>query len=281
MKFKIFIAVLLVAGAWVAGRSYWRGQSGEEQILAAASPAAPAPAGEATGPGLQQIDESYRLSPGARVEVSGINGPVEIVTAEGDAAEVHAETRADDGRTLERQKITVEHAADRLVVRGGKPGGGGFLSWLGGRKGGRAKHSVRLLLPRRVTLDANGINGRLRVGELEGGLEVSGVSGAVEVGSAAGGSEVSGVNGPVSLSLASVGAGGVQVSGINGPVDLRLAATVNADIDAVGINGPVVNELTRAAGGGQGGAPFSARVGAGGPHINLSGINGGLTLSDK
>ena len=221
-----------------------------------------------------------RGQPLARVEVSGINGPVEVATAEGDTAQVQIEARADNARSLERGRVRVEHSTDRLVVRGPQNSGGGFLSWITGR-GGRAKHNVRLLLPRKVELSANGVNGRVRVGEFEGGVNVSGVNGSVEVASAAGGAEISGVNGGVAFALASVGEGGVSVSGVNGRVELRLAPTVNADVDVTGLNGRVNNELPNATVGEQSRARFSARVGAGGPRIALSGINGGVTLAGK
>ena len=287
MKLKLFIALLFVAGAWVAGRTYINGRAGagsaaERNAVAGESAAGGGATGvvaEEGGATVQRINESYRLAPGARVEVRGINGPVEITTAEGDTAEVQIESRADDAKALERAKIRVEHASDRLVVRGPENGGGGgFLGWLTGRGKG-AKHNVKLLLPRKIALSASGVNGRLRVGEIEGGMNVSGVNGSVEVASAAGGADVSGVNGGVSFALASVGQEGVQVSGVNGRVELRLAPTVNADVDVSGLNGRVSNELPNATVGDQGRSHFSARVGQGGPRISLSGINGGVTLA--
>ena len=286
MKLKIFIALLFVAGAWVAGRVYINGKAGAGSAAERNAVAGESATGGATGvtaeeggATVQRINESYRLAPGARVEVHNINGPVEIATAAGDTAEVQIEARADDAKVLERGKIRVEHATDRLVVRGPENGGGGgFLGWLTG-KGGRAKHSVKLLLPRKVELAASSVNGRVRVGEIEGGVDVTGVNGGVELASAAGGAEVTGVNGGVSFALASVGQEGVQVSGVNGRVELLLAPTVNADVDVSGVNGRVSNELPNATVGEQTRAHFSARVGAGGPRISLNGINGGVTLA--
>jgi hypothetical protein len=285
MKLKIFIAVLLVAGAWLAGRVYInRSSAGEDSsggraAVAGAAGGAAGVVSEEGGETVQRVNESYRLAPGARVEVRGINGPVEIATAEGETAQVQVEARADNAKSLERGRIRIEHADDRLVVHGPENGGGGFLSWLTGR--GRAKHNVKLLLPRKVALSAGGVNGRVRVGEIDGGLDVSGVNGSVEVASAAGGAGVSGVNGSVAFALASLGPEGVQVSGVNGRVEVRLARAINADVDVSGLNGRVNNELPNATVGEQTRAHFSARVGQGGPRISLSGINGGVTLASK
>jgi hypothetical protein len=289
MKLKIFVALLLVAGAWVAGRVYINGRSlagqphpteGRESANEAGA-AVEGVVAEENGSTVQRINESFRLAAGARVEVTGINGPVEIATAEGDKAEIQIEARAENARALRRGRINIERADDRLVVRGPQNNGGGFFSWLTGGGGGRAKHSVKLLLPRKVELVASGVNGPVRVGEIDGGLDVTGVNGAVEVASAAGRAEVSGVNGAVSFALASLGPEGVEVSGVNGRVELRLAPAVNADVDVSGLNGRVNNELQNAAVGEQSRARFSARVGAGGPPITLSGINGGVTLARR
>lgn len=289
MKLKIFIALLLVAGAWVAGRLYINRSEAvagpsEGHSVAGESAAGGGPAGTVTeenGATVQRINESYKLAAGARVEVRGIHGPVEIVTADGDTAQVQIESRADDAKVLQRGRIRIEHAGDRLVVRGPENGGGGgFLSWITGR-GGRAKHNVKLLLPRRVELSASSVNGRLRVGEIDGEIEVTGVNGSVEMASAARRAEVTGVNGSVAFALASLGPEGVEVSGVNGHVALRLAATVNAEVDVSGLNGRVSNELQNTTVGEQTRSRFSARVGQGGPPITLNGINGGVTLARK
>ena len=59
-----------------------------------------------------EINQTYQLPAGARVEVSSIRGPVEIATADGATAEVRiirsARTRAD----LEYHKIEVEQSGN-------------------------------------------------------------------------------------------------------------------------------------------------------------------------
>src|ERR1044071_3120971 len=61
-----------------------------------------------------EFNQTYQLSPGARVEVSSIRGPVEIVTGDMATAEVKiirsARTRAD----LEYHKIEVKQTGDSL-----------------------------------------------------------------------------------------------------------------------------------------------------------------------
>lgn len=284
MKLKIFVAAVAVVVAWFAGHQLANGihfsvaGGGDAQTFAAG-----------VGAGEQVVNDSCALAPGARVEVSGINGPVEIVTTDSETAEIHVENNVSDARDLDYHKIIVTHGADFLSVRGENKGSGGwgFLRWLTGRgSSGRSAHQrVTLKVPRKVEVATRGINGAVHVGEVEGAVRVSGVNGAVTVARANGSAEVSGVNGTVTLGVAQLADEGVRVSGVNGDIELRLAADTNADLSVGGLSGSVTNELRNATVNGDGDnnnhrAKFSARVGAGGAEIRLSGIHGDVHLAN-
>src|SRR5687768_9301155 len=98
MKFRIFIVVLLVAAAAIAGRQVNRMKHEG--------------AGGAT---REETRQSFRLGAGARVEVRHLNGSVEIKTAEIDTAEVHLVRTAGSSEDLAAQRIVVEDSADSLV----------------------------------------------------------------------------------------------------------------------------------------------------------------------
>ena len=280
MKLKIFAAVLAVIVAWFAGRQFYRvaGQNavagGDAQTVA-----------EKIEAGEQVINESQALDAGARVEVSGISGPVEIMTTDGRVAEIHVENSVSDARDLEYHKITIDRAADHLVVRGENKGGGGegLLRWLTGRGGSGAtvRQRVVLKVPRRVDVVARSINGAVRVGELEGAVRVSGINGEVTVARAAGHAEVSGVNGNLTFAVARLEDAGVRVSGVNGNIELRLDAGANADVRVGGLNGSVDYDLKNVTveDTGENRSRFVARIGAGGAPIRMSGISGNIHLA--
>ena len=257
MKLRIFVAVLLVAAAAVAGR--WVNRT-------------VAPRGTPT---RAETREVFRLEAGARVEVGSINGKVEVRTADTDTAEVHIVRTAESAEALELSPVTVECSPDSLVVRGERRDGGNFWHWLSG--GGRSRQEVTLTLPRRVELSASRVNGALSVGEVEGSVEVSHVNGRVEVAQAAGRSEVRHVNGGVRVGVSQLGDEGMNVSRVNGSVEIRFRQPVNADVEVARQNGglsvnvPNVTMQERISR-----SHSRLRLGTGGAPVNITRVNGSI-----
>jgi len=257
MKGRIFVVILLVAGAAVAGR--WANRS--------ATPKAAA--------GQDETRQTFRLEPGARVEVSRINGSVEVTTSETDTAEVRVIRTADSAEDLEYGKVVVEGSESYLSVNGSQGGARGFWRWLQG--GGRVRQQVTLLLPRRVEFAASRVNGQVRAGEVEGSVEVSHVNGRVEVAQAAGRFEVSHVNGGVKLAVSRPGEQGLDVEHVNGNVEVRLKELVNADIDVerqnggLSLNVPNVTLQER-----YNRSNARVRLGSGGSPFQISHVNGNV-----
>jgi len=76
----------------------------------------------------QEIRQSYELAPGARVEISGLNGAVKIETSDTKTAEVYIERTAATQEALDRRKVTIEADANSLRIRGEKSEDAGFFS---------------------------------------------------------------------------------------------------------------------------------------------------------
>lgn len=220
-----------------------------------------------------QIDQTYTLAGGARVEVRGINGTVDIETAAGSTAEVHVTRLARNREDLEYHKIYVEQTAGGgLVVRGEEKNND--------HGDHQVRHRVSLRLPRQIDLKVSGVNGRATVGAVDGPIQLSGINGAVEVGQAVGYADINGINGRVKVNIVRLGERGIHVSGVNGGVEIQFAEDLNADVEVTGINGrvnadvpnvTVMGKLER--------NNFRAKVGAGGTPITINGINGSVKLT--
>jgi DUF4097 and DUF4098 domain-containing protein YvlB len=215
-----------------------------------------------------EINQNFQLSPGVRVSVSGINGPVDIVTSHSQNAEVHIVRSADNRDDLAHHRIIVEQISGGLSVHGEND-----------HSRARVRQRVLLNLPRQVDLDVSGVNGRVKVGELDGPARVHGINGRVEVGQATGFCDVSGINGAIVMTLAQLGDRGLHMSGINGGIELRFAPDVNADLEVSSINGAVYTEMPNVTMQGKWGPNnFRAKIGGGGAPISISGVNGRIKM---
>lgn len=259
-----------------------------------------------------EFNQSYQLAPGARVEVSSIRGPVEIVSVDTATAEVKivrsARTRAD----LEYHKIEVQQTGNSLVVRG--------LQEPDERRGQNIQvdHHVILRVPRRIDLSIKSVSGWIKAGDVDGPahfssisgsanignvgdkLQVSSISGSLEVGNVAGDARVSSVSGNVelgqvngSLKVSSVSGGlsttltslssqGIHINSVSGSIELIFKSDVNADFDARNISGQVhldVPNVTRDSEEKSNSSNVRARIGGGGTPITINSVSGNIRLT--
>lgn len=221
-----------------------------------------------------EIRKSFELAPGARVEVSGINGWLKIETSDSKTADIFIERTGESQEVLNRRKITIDSTPAGLTIRGEKTDGG-FLSRIFGSS---PTEHVTLKLPRQISLVARGVNGSVTVGEIDGAVEVHGINGKVDVAQALGSAEFNGINGNISLGLTQLEKG-VDIHGLNGNIELRLGETVNANLDAHGMNGSVTSDLPNVVVDKSHHGSYSAQIGKGGNSISASGINGNIRLT--
>src|SRR5215213_1366724 len=224
----------------------------------------------------QEIRQTYELSPGARVELIGLNGAVKIETSDTKTAEVYIERTASSQEALDRRKVTIEADANGLHIRGDKSEDAGFFSGFFGRSAGER---TTLKLPRQIALYAKGVNGSFITSDIDGAVEITGVNGRVQVGSAVGTATFKGINGSMVVGLKRIDQEGVTLSGINGNIELQLGADVNADFDARGMNGRVVTDLPNVSIDKTKHGSYSARIGTGGVGITAKGINGNIRFT--
>jgi hypothetical protein len=209
------------------------------------------------------------------VEVSGINGAVKIETSDTRTADVYIERSGASQEVLSRRKIIIDNTPTGLTIRGEK-GEGSFFARIFGTK---PSERVTLRLPRQISFAANGVNGSVVVGEVEGPVMIHGVNGKVDVAQASGSAEFNGINGNISVALTQLDKKGIEIHGINGNIELRLSEGINAGLEAHGMNGDVISDLPNVAVDKSGYGNYSAQIGKGGNPISASGINGNIRLT--
>jgi hypothetical protein len=265
-RIVIFVVLVLIAGvAGVVVRSSSHGTVAELRELVSHNNANDV---------REEIRQSYELSPGARVELSGLNGAVKIETSDTNKAEVFIERTAASQEALDRRKVVIDADANSLRIHGEK--GDGFFTRIFGSSAGER---VTLKLPRQIALYAKGVNGAFVTSDIDGAVEVSGINGRVQIGSAVGRATFKGINGNMVVGLKKLDPDGVTLNGINGNIELQVASDLNADFDARGMNGQVVSDLPNVAIDRNKRGSYSGRIGSGGVGITAKGINGNIRFT--
>lgn len=269
---RVAIVVVLVIAAAVIG--LWRTngsvRQGFSRVVGASEEGG-------QGEARDEIRKSFELQPGARVEVQGINGKVEIQTSDTKTAEVYVLRTAKSRDALNRREVIIEQTATGLLVKAKAARHPGFWEHLFGKN---PEEQVTIKAPRQIALALKGINGRVTSGDIEGTLEAKGINGHVEMGQASESAEISGINGNISVAFNKLGDRGARLSGINGGIELKLGSDLNADLTAKGMNGNVRSDIPDVTvNKGQYGSNYTARIGNGGAPITVSGISGNVRLT--
>jgi len=268
------------------------------------------PSGNNDFPESDEIQRSYQLVPGARVDVSAISGSIVIETSDTNMAEVHVVRTARSRAELAYRNVIVEQQGSGLVVRGEAEREDSVPH------GVLVKHRILLKIPRQVSLSVNNISGAATIGNIDGPVRVENISGAakfadvrgplivnlvsgpltvgdvgdkaqlthisgeVTVGRTVGHLELSDVSGNVTATIERLDRRGVRVSKVSGAIDLRFTDEVNADVVASNIDGdvlldlPDVSMLSRPVR-----TMLRARVGTGGWPISITDVSGTVKLS--
>jgi hypothetical protein len=217
-----------------------------------------------------EIRKTYKLAPGANVEVSGIEGSVVVETTTGDTAELHWIRQARTQNDFDCETISIEHSPKSLVIEHQT------------KKDKQCKiiqasEQMKLLVPRSVNLKFSNIEGDFSSGATDGFLELKNIEGAVQIEQAQS-AEISSVESDLSLNVAQVGSRGINIHNIEGAVELGIAKNLNADLigsdklENIQINIPNVQTSAFDR------KNYRLRIGAGGAGISISNIEGGVKV---
>ena len=219
-----------------------------------------------------EINRSFTLPAKARVEVSAISGSVDIKAIDGDTAIVQIERTARSRAELDCNKVVLEQAAGNLAIQFKTVGGPGCQNI-------QVVYRVQLSLPRHVGVSVQGVSGPVNIGEIEGALRINGNSGNINLAEFGSGSRVTGNSGTTTIKLRHVDAGGLELSGNSGLIKLYVGDELNVDVKVSGLSGSVSSELPNVKFTKTGASDYFARIGSGGPTINVEGNSGSVLLS--
>jgi Putative adhesin len=218
-----------------------------------------------------EINKSFTLPARARVDVSAINGSVDIKAVDGDTAIVQLERTGRSRTEMDCNKVTVEQVSGTLAIQSENVGDPGCQTI-------QVMHRLLLTLPRHANLSVHGVSGPINIGEIDGALRVSGNSGPLNLAQSGRGSRITGNSGTITVNLRNLDAAGLELSGNSGTIKLYVDAESNADVRVSGLSGTVSSEVPSVNFIKTGAADYYARIGSGGPRINVDGNSGSIQL---
>jgi len=233
----------------------------------------------AHGKATDEWVRSYTIAPGGRLEITNLNGRIEVTPATGKTIEIRAtrEARAgsDDAARefLQKTNIVEQVTADRVTVAvRAQDGGNGFL--------GRTRVTVtyHVQIPPGLVASFRTENGGVNLDNVNGHIEAATTNGGITGRDVGGSIAASTVNGGVQMALASV-SGDVDVTAVNGGIRLELPSSVRATLDARTVNGSVsvddglaLTDVDRSR------QHVAGKINNGGPKVSAQTTNGGVRV---
>ncbi len=249
------------------------------------------------GAGAQETDRSFQwngtVASGNWVRIRNLNGGIRVERSSGSEVEVVAEKRWRRGNP-DDVSIKVTHTGsggrDVLVCaiweeRTERCDEHGYEMDDNNRnRRGRdddvaVNFTVRL--PEGVRLLASSVNGELDITGASSEVDARTVNGAISARSTGGPVTAETVNGDISVEMTTVGSDDLEFETVNGSITVTVPASLNADVTMRTVNGTLRSDFPMTVQGRINPRRMSARIGNGGPELELSTVNGSIELKRR
>jgi DUF4097 and DUF4098 domain-containing protein YvlB len=229
----------------------------------------------------EQWAKTYTLAPGGRVEVSNVNGRIEVEPADGNQVEVRAE-KIGKGATDEAAKQAlgridiVEHVSEGDVRIETK------IAGVAGFNLGGTEVRYHLRVPAGTQVRVGTTNGAIKLDRLKGDITAETTNGAITGTGLSGRVKAGTTNGGIDMDLDAVGQGGVSLETTNGGVHLTIPRSTAADISARLANGSIrTADLDVQSRGETSRRRLDGTINGGGERIDVETTNGSITIRGK
>lgn len=221
-------------------------------------------------PEREEINKTFQLSKNGRVVVSGIAGPVEIVTGESISAEVHIVRSAETRAELDCYQTVVEQNADSLTIRHEQ------YTSRPRCKSIRSRQRVKLLLPRSNEISLDMIAGDVTIGPVDNVIRLNNIAGRVRIAQAQA-AEMNNLAQGLSMSLTRLEVRGMRINIVTGAIELSVSSSLNAEIKIDNFLGKLSTSVPNAKTI-EDGSGYRVLIGSNNGRIALSNITGNVTI---
>lgn len=225
--------------------------------------------------------KTYELQPGGHVEISNVNGKIDVRPATGNTVEVVAlksargASSAAAKEALNRIEIQENVSAGDIRIQTRMQRSGSLFN----SNNAQVEYTVRV--PAGADVKFSTVNGGIEITGLKGRINLETTNGGVKALDISGPIEASTTNGGVEVDLAQLAEPGVKLGCTNGGIRLRLPTDAKASITARITNGGIdvsglqleTTESSR--------RRLDGRLNGGGTRIDIEGTNGGIRISSR
>lgn len=226
-----------------------------------------------------------RIAPGRSIEIKGVNGEITASIASGDEVRVTARKSARRSDPADVEIVVVEHDAGVTICavypsrRGRRPnecrpGSGGRNN----TNDNDVQVDFTVEVPAGVEFVGQTVNGDVRATSLQGDVTATTVNGSVTA-TTTGMARANTVNGSIDVSLGRAEwSGDLEFETVNGSITVALGGEVNTEVSATTVNGGITTDFPLTIQGRFGPKRINGTIGNGGRRLELSTVNGDLTL---
>lgn len=230
------------------------------------------------------------FKPNGSVEVKTTNGKIELTSWNQNSVEIFAEikvkasSRRDAERILDKVEILIDRSSDRISIEPDYPkrnSGDGFWDWVFGSES-KPVVDFTIKVPKRTDLNLRSTNGHLSVDDTEGEAILKTTNGGIEAEYMKGSVAASTTNGSISISLDDFSRDDrLDFNTTNGSIKLYLPSEVKADVRASTVNGSIRTDFPLTIQGRISRKRLNGEINGGGGTIELSTVNGGVSIYEK
>lgn len=237
----------------------------------------------------EEFNKTLDLKSGAELSVKNVNGKIQVESWDKEEVKIFAEIKVKNGsrrsleKFMEKVEITIEGDENDLEIGVDYPkkkGSSSFLKELFGNKKPQVTVSFSLMVPKKCDLEASSVNGAVYVENVNGSAELRTVNGSVKAQQMKGAVDAHTTNGSINVEIDDTElSDDMRFKTVNGSVKVFLPGDIKADLSVSTVNGRIKTDFPVTVEGKWGPKKIRGEINGGGNEIDISTVNGGVSLN--
>jgi DUF4097 and DUF4098 domain-containing protein YvlB len=217
----------------------------------------------------QKVQRSFQLPADGAIELSNVNGEIEITTTGGTAVEIKAIKSSDNKGEIENVDVLFEQDGGILRVKTKY-----------NKRNTRAKVDFTVAIPEKLArAEFKSVNGRVECSGKYADLKLKTVNGKIDFDGKFRDGVFKTVNGAIDISQEELLDGDLEAETVNGAIDIELNRKSAFDAEARTVNGSIRTEFGLEVQRHLVGSSLSGKANGGGRKVKVETVNGSIEIS--